>query len=36
MTHRKATEALYIGQAITRPASGDAKILLSASNLVEI
>ena len=36
MTRRKATEALYIGKQLPRPASGDAKILLSASNLVKI
>ena len=36
LTRRKATEALYMGKQLPRPAFGDAKILLSASNLIEI
>ena len=35
LTHRKATKVLYIGKQLPQPASGDAKILLYACNLIE-
>ena len=34
LTRKKATEALYIGQAVPRPAFGDAEILFSGKNFV--